>query len=512
MTRIPPIVFISGVAAPLAAVALTLALGPSAAEAAAIGVMIGYGATPYTVSATCNLSQPIVELNVVVQNRGNLPSAAQSLEAVDQSGVLRGTAPLPPLAPGGAPYAVSIPMVSPGKNPAAIGGPHTVMVSAGERRSQPLLVQIPPALCAAPPSPAPPAAPTVAPAAKSAPVAGGTPAPGTISAIQRTQPRIVVATPAPKPVLVQNASNQRAAVLAASLAVGVPNNLHAANGAPDCAVHVGLLGALVCPDMVKNGGLLLVWDWQAGPGPGAIDGYRVYRVDGGLKQLVDTVHNKQSQTLSNVPKPSGGYVGKCYAATAFAGARESALSQPFCTANGAVATTTRLPLFRVRSSAKQRDNTMFKSDPNSGLIVGFDYSKEEHLLGDDYHNYIYRIAVGFDVSPLFNRRLVAAKLHLPVVTTAGSYGNHACATDVGTGTGAWWQNHDWLEGDFHYNIAPTDMSPEITADVTRIVAPWLSGEPNYGFVVKNEDENLGAFINKRCMTTFRDPVLEITYY
>ena len=502
MTRMPPTGSITRLLTPVAA--LALALVPCGAHAA-IGVTIGYDATPYTVSATCNLSQPIVSLNVVVVNHAGLPSTGLTLEAADQSGVLRGTAPLPPL-PAGAAIAVAIPMVSPGKNPAAIGGPHTIMVVAGGNRSQPLLVQIPPALCA-PPAPAPPAAPVVT----TAPAAAGTPSPGTISAVKRSRAQIVVATPAPKPVLVQKSAADRAAALASSLAVSAPNNVHAANGAPDCAVHVGALAALICPDMVKNGGLLLVWDWQAGPGPDAIDGYRVYRVDAGLRQLVDTVKNNQN-TLSYVPKPSGGYVGKCYAATAFAGARESALSQPFCTASGAVATTTRLPSFRARATAKQRDNTMFTSPPDSGMNVGFAYSKQEHLLGDDYHNSIYRIAVAFDVSPLFNRRLVAAKLHLTVVTTAGSYGNHACATDVGSGTGPWWTNRDWLEGDFHYAIAPSDMAPEVTADVTRIVAPWLSGEPNYGIVVKNEDENLGAFIDKKCLTTFKDPVLEITYY
>jgi len=31
-------------------------------------------------------------------------------------------------------------------------------------------------------------------------------------------------------------------------------------------------------------------------------------------------------------------------------------------------------------------------------------------------------------------------------------------------------------------------------------------------VLKNSDENTGAFLNKACLTVYSDPVLEITYY
>ncbi len=44
------------------------------------------------------------------------------------------------------------------------------------------------------------------------------------------------------------------------------------------------------------------------------------------------------------------------------------------------------------------------------------------------------------------------------------------------------------------------------------MTPWLSGSPNYGFVLKNRDENLGTFTNKNCLTTYTNPTLELTYY
>lgn len=480
---------------PPVAAALLVAL--PAAVCAAPAVTFGFGATPYALAASCNLAQPIVFVNVEVHNGAPSASGAKTLEAIDQSGVLHGTAPLPPIDPGKS-VAVSIPLRAPGMNPAAIAGAHTVLVAASERKWPPLLVQIPPAFCAPGASSAP-----------SAPVPVGGAA-GTVSARARVLP---LASPTPQPLLSQKATaTSHASLVAATLKLGTPNNLRAAIGGPDCAAHVGTIGALVCPDMIKSGDLLLVWDWQAGAGPDDIDGYRVYRVDSGLKQLVYTRANRKDLTLVDVAKPSGGYTGKCYAVSAYAGTRESTLSPAFCAQGGTVATTTRLPLSHIRQTSRQRDNTQFTSPPDSGAIVGFSYSEEEHTLGDDYHNTFYRLGVAFDVTALRNRKLVSAKLHLTIAASYGAGNNHSCATDVGTGTEFWWQNTAWLDGQFGYGIAPTDTGPEITADVTPIVAAWLRGEPNYGFVLKNADENLGAFINKRCETTYSNPNLELTYY
>ena len=40
----------------------------------------------------------------------------------------------------------------------------------------------------------------------------------------------------------------------------------------------------------------------------------------------------------------------------------------------------------------------------------------------------------------------------------------------------------------------------------------FSGEPNYGFVLRNADENLEASTEKMCMTTYENPTLVLTYY
>jgi plastocyanin len=110
----------------------------------------------------------------------------------------------------------------------------------------------------------------------------------------------------------------------------VPRNVGVARGTKQCAAHVGLFGAMTCPALIKLGDVLLVWDWQAGAGFAAIDGFRVYRVTGGAKQLVSARTDKDSITLVDLPGPAAGYVGTCFAVTAYAGAAESALSAAHC--------------------------------------------------------------------------------------------------------------------------------------------------------------------------------------
>ena len=383
-------------------------------------------------------------------------------------------------------------------------------------------VAVAPMATAAPQQPTPaPKQSTPAPKNATPAPATATPQAGGLIAMQRARSAaIAVPTPAPKLKLVESTTTR--IVAASQLALTAPVNVHSASGPQECAAHVGTLGALICPDMVKNGNVLLVWDWS-GPASGpnaAIDGYRVYRVDGGLKQIVDTVANKKDQTLSLVPKPAGGYTGKCYAATAYAGARESAFSPAFCAGGGSAATTTRLPASHVRSVAQTRQNfDLAHSD--TGLVVGFEYFADKELLGDNWSNRIHRSAFAFDVSGLQNRRLVRATLRFTIASSGGTgFGNnHSCTTDIDAGTEFWWTSGGWLVSahdnpspNSGYRLEPGETGPDISVDVTQMVAPWLSGSPNYGFILKNRDENLGAFTNKTCITIYTNPTLELTYY
>jgi hypothetical protein len=298
----------------------------------------------------------------------------------------------------------------------------------------------------------------------------------------------------------------------------VPINLRGAAGGPDCAAHVGLIGALVCPDMIKSGDVLLVWDWQPPAGSTPIDGYRVYHMNGLSKLPALVATRTKDLTLLDLPKPPGGYTGQCYSVSAFAGTAESAPSAEFCAGTGSAATTTRLSATHLRWSFRSRNQPgspftqVFHGGEDDGFQVGFQYTADTHTFGDQSTATYYRAAMAFDLSALQTRRLVSASLRLNIAASSGSGNNHSCATDVGTGTEFWWQNSGWIEGQFGGGVAPTDTGPVISADVTPLVAQWLRGEPNYGFVLRNSDENLDAFTNKECITKYASPVLEITYY
>ena len=272
---------------------------------------ISYGSPPYTIAATCDLTQPLAFISLAIANRGGDASASTLVSAFDAGGVLTGDRQtLPPIAAGKA-LTLRLPIRYLNGSSGQIGGDHAITITVGLQRRQPLTVAIPPGLCTTPAhvlrgdrAVAPPAAATAQRARVAAPAAGGT-------AFTKVE--------------------QSSATLAkiADRALTVPINVRVASGAADCALHIGqIVGSLICPDMIRSGNLLLVWEWRPGAGPDRVDGYRVYRVDGG-KRLVDT-RGSQDLMLTDLPVPRGGYPGTCYSVTAFAGTRESAMSPAFC--------------------------------------------------------------------------------------------------------------------------------------------------------------------------------------
>ncbi|MFN2462147.1 MAG: DNRLRE domain-containing protein [Candidatus Velthaea sp.] len=342
-----------------------------------------------------------------------------------------------------------------------------------------------------------------------------------------TPPPVIVATASPAPVPLRQSktlviaspglkvsSLNAARVGTLQIKVMVPTNVRNASGGTDCGAHLGLIGALLCPDMIKSGDLLLVWDWKNDTGLPPIDGYRVYRVDGGRRQLASSTNNAQ-QTLADLAQPAGGYKGACYAVTAVAATRESDLSPPYCAGGSSAATTVRLTAVHANSGFQfGRQGSGLGFIAPDGQVVGFRYQAARHFFGDEATNLVQRAAFAFDVTPFVKHRLVSAKLRLTIAWSQGQGNNHSCATAVGTGTEFWWQNNGsgLIPGSFGYDVVPTDTGPEITADVTRIVAPWLIGEPNYGFVLKNDDEDTNAFRNMQCQTAYTNPILELTSY
>jgi len=472
---------------------------------------------PYRLAAKCDLSQPIVVLNVVVQNSGRLanePSAGNDgIVATDAAGTLGGGVALPAIEPGDF-VNIALPLRRLGATPAAaLVGTHNIIVSIGAVRSASLAVPIPGTLCA-------PVAvvPTPKPTTTLPPIVpvSPTPTPKPNGSLVLKNPNrsalLFAATPKPGQSLT---TTKKGIDLSKVFTIAAPKNLKSAASLTDCGAHAGLIGALFCPDMVKSGNLLLIWDWQPGDGPDDIDGYRVYRVDQG-SQLVGT-QDKKDLTFVDVPKPAGNdssyYGGKCYAVSAYSGTRKSALSPPFCAGAGSAAATVRLSANDTSTSSWYKACGGYERhiSTHGSMTVGFSYAEKKAILGDSCYNYIYRGGVVFDVSSLRGQRLVSAQLKLGISESKGS-GNYSCAEHIGTGVDSWWQHDGWLGGSFGGNVTPINVGPVVTADVTAIVASWMRGEPNYGFVLQGPDENLNAFTDAICTTTYINPQLVVIYF
>ena len=44
--------------------------------------------------------------------------------------------------------------------------------------------------------------------------------------------------------------------------------------------------------------------------------------------------------------------------------------------------------------------------------------------------------------------------------------------------------------------------PDVSYDVTQLVRDWANGSPNYGMVLLGDEENLDAFTERGCETTY----------
>lgn len=479
----------------IATVTLLTFIAASAPATARAQLEIGYAPNPYGFAATCDLARPLLSLNLDVRNTGDIPSKPRAIVVTDDTGAFHADDTLPPIAPNASTiYRVDIRYVPGG---AGIAGTHRLSPVVGNHHVSPIEIVVPSSLCHATPAPV------------------GLPSFGTNPSLSRggandvTRRIATVAVPVVGPIAYGNAARNTAGRL--TLAIAPPTITRNVDSLATCAAHAGLVGSLVCPDLLKTGDLILIWDWQAAAGPTQIDGYRIYRVDGGSRTLAYTRTGKEL-TLADIVRPAGGYGGACYAISAFSANLESALGPTYCANGGSTTKSLHLGAIEQRSSWKKHVGGGFSKTPEAGTVVGFEYSSRELLFGDNSFAIVHRAAFAFDVSPVLNHRIVSATFHATIRSSTGAGNNHSCATHVGTGTEFWWQNTGWIDAMFGAGIVPTDTGPIISADVTTLVAPWSRGEPNYGFVLRNEDENLDAFTNKVCVTEYTSPALDIVYY
>ncbi len=111
-----------------------------------------------------------------------------------------------------------------------------------------------------------------------------------------------------------------------SVAVAAPTNVIATRDVNLCAKHINML---FCKAAIDSSDQPLVWDWAGNASYPTLDGYKVYRVDRGHHDLVETtsagdgVHGTfiGAMGLAN---------GRCFVVTGYVGSHESVPSAQAC--------------------------------------------------------------------------------------------------------------------------------------------------------------------------------------
>ena len=286
-----------------------------------------------------------------------------------------------------------------------------------------------------------------------------------------------------------------------------------------CTQHGGFAAGVGCTAGIPNGMLALVWDCPNC----AADGYRLYRVDGGKRDLVATPANGGAFTAALLDAPAGGFGARCYAAVAYRGANESNLSNSYCTTGGSVVATDVFKPDHVRTARVITVSKDMSWTNEAHLAAGATHTTGKSAWGDIPTNEIARGGLHFDVGPLAQKHIMSAKLHVTVdVSHLGSGGiDHgtSCASFIALGADYWWTRTDWIlvagqqsAADHNFDtpsrLQPGSASgPDATYDITPIVADWAQGkEPNFGIILMTDDKGIWGFSDNACETNYTDNI------
>ncbi len=107
-----------------------------------------------------------------------------------------------------------------------------------------------------------------------------------------------------------------------------PTGLTATLDPTICTQHGGSGGASQCTTSLPQGALALIWSFNANGE--VINGFHIYRVDGGVHELVGTQANGMNITLAVLSRPQGGFQTACYSVAAYNGSGEGSPSTQYC--------------------------------------------------------------------------------------------------------------------------------------------------------------------------------------
>jgi len=289
----------------------------------------------------------------------------------------------------------------------------------------------------------------------------------------------------------------------------VPTGLINTTDPAQCGAHGGWAG-LICPGALHDHWLVLIFNWQGDANYSAVDGFRTYEVDNGKHVKVNESSAGGQGTMSFVKPPAGGFDGKCYALTSYAGGIESQDSKPFCIGSGS--TGTKLLTLQQSRWAWRYQDYIHNLGGGYGLrcndlCLGWIHYRSSGIVFDHENTY-WRSAVLFDPARINGLKVFSAHLLLRVV--GGSAG---CFGALGTANSDWWDNSNMIDADFQSGIPGELDSTGADFDVTDIVKQWAQGAPNFGFAFSGKDEDQGADDNARCMLDFAtNPALQIEHF
>ena len=348
-------------------------------------------------------------------------------------------------------------------------------------------------------------------------------------------------------------SNAGATVLAK---IAAPTGLTYTNDPAECVRRMGgsgqFLTPLMCPQIVAAADrLMLIWNWTpCTDDPNCvrqISGYHIYHPFGASSGYIGhglVTSNSPSSLQSPLATQdkqealftflAGFKPRDCYVVTAFAGALESPPSGSFCLPGNLALGTKQMTVtpIQMRSSLAQNqwgngvlatlenivgssNSQMYRQQLNA-LHVGYWHNRDKSITGDTAATVIWRGGILFDLTSSAGKAVNKATLRIHVNSSYLGFPpqpNYArsCAGYVGTGNRDWWQDTNWIDGDFFSDVGYS--GPNISIDVTSQVRNWVQGRlRNNGFVFKGTDENLGAFTQDSCETLYDGVALDVEYF
>lgn len=305
-----------------------------------------------------------------------------------------------------------------------------------------------------------------------------------------------------------------------------PNSLTNTTDPPTCTTHAGIGGGLACYAGIPKGMLALIWSWSPGACSDCIDGYNVYRVDGGQHTRVTQQNAKLDSglvaTLAVLDKPSDGFNGKCYVVTAYYQGLESNDSNYFCPggyAGGPIVESFTLQPSAVRSVYHHYSYTGFGpgcglsntgTGPPNGDHVGFIHSyvsASGFTCGED--TFVYQTAVNFNLggAGIILRNSKASVQSARLLFRRVDGGTVNCMAGVHLPTGDWSNAQDLIPNNDFISGIPWGTNTDINTgtvkiangndsiDVATAISNWAKGvwSSDYGFVLIGGNEDTSGF-------------------